>query len=303
MLKIIDNFTDYLKYNLKSSENTIKNYPIDINQFAEFIAEQNGLKKQRETMFKNVKFTDVDNYIAMMSKKGLAVSTIQRKVFSVRKFYNYLTRIGYIGYNPVIDVELPEKEEKIPLSMTQEEVDLFLNTVGNANMENMIRDKAMFKIYLDCGLRLTELINIDLSDINEDMITIRKTKNKKQKIAFLNKSTLEELNKYLEVRNQQAEKYKLKDEDKDALFISCNGRMSNRNVQKTFEKYRDMAGLNKEYTVHTLRHTCGMRLHEKGEDLRTIQQILGHKNIATTTIYVTSRDEALRKAINRLDEK
>jgi site-specific recombinase XerD len=214
-----------------------------------------------------------------------------RKVACLRSFFKYLYKMKMIKDNPSIELESPKINSRHPVYLTLEESKQLLSSIDGENKE---RDYAIITLFLNCGLRLSELIGIDISKISNDTLTVI-GKGSKERTVYLNNACMEAINSYLKVRPADGVK------DKNALFLSerkC--RISKRTVQYLVKKYIGISNLDMEkYSPHKLRHTAATLMYKYGKvDIRSLQEILGHENIATTQIYTHLDDETLRNAMN-----
>ncbi len=214
-----------------------------------------------------------------------------RKVASLKSFFKYLhTKVKLIDENPAIELESPKTDSRHPVYLTLNEAKNLLNAVDGQFKE---RDYAIITLFLNCGLRLSELVSIDIDKIKGDTLTVI-GKGNKERTIYLNEACLEAINNYLKVRPKEG----LKDEK--ALFISKRkNRISNKTVQYIVKKYIKLAGLDPDkYSTHKLRHTAATLMYKYGNvDIRALQQILGHSTVSTTQIYTHLDDDRLRKAV------
>jgi len=231
-----------------------------------------------------------------------------RKLVSIRMFYRYLvTKTKQLKTNPAADIESPKKKQSLPKFLSLEESLLLLETIKNdKKSRTVVRDYAIVTLFLNCGMRVSELCGIDLTDINREMQSLRVTgKGAKERIIYLNDACKTALAEYLPIR--LAEKNGKTSKEK-ALFLSGqSNRISVKTVQWMVYKYLDLAGLgDKGYSVHKLRHTAATLMYSTGKvDVRVLKDILGHEQLNTTQIYTHLSDEQMKKAMseNPLNEK
>lgn len=271
-MNYIEEWLNHLLVNEGKSKNTVFNYQRDITELFEYLNKDvNEIKKQ-----------DIDKFIVHLNKKGNSVSSRSRKISSIKSFFNYLKDNEIINDNPAEKIKKPKLPKKQPKYLTLDEAKKLLNVIFNK------RDKAIVTLLLNTGLRLSELVNIDVADIKGDTLKLNGKGGKEREIP-LTPSCIDAINQYLEIRPN----YK-------PLFLSNRGnRINKRTVQKLVKKYIKKAKLNEEYSVHTLRHTCATLLLESDVDIRTIQEILGHERISTTEIYTHVSSKRKRMAVNR----
>lgn len=276
--ELLQDFINYLK-SKKKSENTITSYNSDLIQFIDYLNIHN-------ISITEVKRRHIESYLGTI--EGVA-STINRKISSIQKFFKYLKNVAeVINDNPADGIERLELPKRQPIYLQVDESKKLLNSVG---MENFERDKAIITIFLHCGLRLSELVGIDIDHITDDMLSVI-GKGNKQRPVPLDDECIKVINEYLKVRpNVTREK---------ALFLSeRKQRISERAVQRLVKRCIEEAGLDiKKYSTHKLRSSCATLLSKGGVPIQEIQQILGHSNINTTTIYVGVEKESLKKAVN-----
>lgn len=302
---ILDDFFDYLYAIKGKSENTVKEYSYDLRTFFRFLKIRYRLVS-KDTPFEEIEISDIDidlikkvkiqdliSYISYtdrtMNNKNV---TKARKVASIRSFFKYLHNVvNLIDQNPAINLETPKKEQRHPVFLTLDESLKLLDSIEG---RNKVRDYAILTLFLNCGLRLSELSSIDIDKIKEDTLSVV-GKGNKERTIYLNEACLVAINKYIKVRPKKD----LKDEK--ALFLSNRkNRISPRAIQHLVKKYILNAGLDsKKYSTHKLRHTAATLMYKHGNvDIRALQQILGHASVATTQIYTHLDDDRLRKAVN-----
>ncbi len=245
-------------------------------------------------LVKNVELEDLYEYMAYLNRARDNNSRSRaRKVSSLRAFYSYLyNKAKYIDHNPAAELDSPKLGKTLPKYLELTESKALLNAVDGANAE---RDYLILTLFLNCGLRLSELVGINIRDIRNNSLTVTGKGNKQRKI-YLNSACADALNKYLEVRPHDNVK------DQNALFLNKNkDRLGQRGVQNIVKKYMDLAGIDtNEYSTHKLRHTAATLMYKYGNvDIRVLQEILGHTNLSTTEIYTHLDDERLRSAVNR----
>lgn len=300
---------DYLNYmeTIKGkSINTINGYAYDLMLFFKFMKIKRNIVPEN-TNFDDIRIDDIDDYfigtiglndlyafISYTAKERDNCNYARaRKVACLRSFFKYLyTKAKIINSNPALELEPPKINNRQPIYLSLDESKTLLQTVNGPYKE---RDYAILVLFLNCGLRLSELVGIDIDNINEDTLRVI-GKGNKERTVYLNNACINAINEYLKVRNHN----EIKNEDKKALFISGNKeRISPRTVQTIVKKYIKAAGLDSEkYSTHKLRHTAATLMYKYGNvDIRALQQILGHESVATTQIYTHTDDEQLRQAM------
>jgi len=220
-----------------------------------------------------------------------------RKIAAIKSLFKYLTtKAKVISIDPTIDLESPKLGKRNPVFLTLDESKTLLDATTSRD-KHSIRDHSIITLFLNCGMRLSELCSINISSIKSDTLSII-GKGNKERTIYLNKASLKAIYKYLPIRN--ADNEKIHPEDKDALFISGKyGRINKRTVERIVKKHIGNAGLNKDkYTPHKLRHTSATLMYKYGNvDIRSLQEILGHENISTTQIYTHVDSDKLRNAV------
>ena len=244
---------------------------------------------------------EVFNYL--VNERGNKVCARARKLSALKSLYKYLTVTEKLfEHNPVRDIESPKQSQKLPKYLTLDECVLLLQTVASdGESTTRDRDYAMITLFLNCGMRLSELVGINLSDIDRDMTALRVLgKGSKERFIYLNDACRAALNAYLPTRAAMADR--IIPEDRDALFLSTrrNRRISQKTVQYIVYKYLEMAGLgHKKLSTHKLRHTAATLMYQSGNvDIRVLKDILGHEQLNTTQIYTHVSDESMQRAMD-----
>lgn len=306
----LNSFLDYSITILNKSPNSIKEYNYDLATFLKYIKIHFGLTN--ETDFSKITIKDIDlntikkitlddihafvSYLATELRSKSA--TRARKVSSIRIFFKYLSaKAKLIDTNPAQNLETPKQEKRMPKYLTLDDSKKLLDVAGNEDNRNCERDYAITTLFLNCGMRLSELVNINIKDIKFDdckMTVIGK--GNKERTIYLNNACISALKRYLDVRPRDA----VKVDSRDALFLSeQKKRISNRTVQYIVKEELRNAGLDpKKYSVHKLRHTAATLMYQYGQvDIRALQVLLGHESIATTEIYTHVSNEQVRNAV------
>ena len=230
---------------------------------------------------------------------GNHARTRARKISALKSYFKYLHKNKYLDENPTADLDTVKFEKQLPKYFTLEDSINLLDAVDKRNYE---RDYCILTLFLNCGMRLAELVSINITDIKGDTLVVM-GKGSKERTIYLNRACLDALEAYMPVRREMNPEYK----DKNALFLSeRNARISRRTVQSMVEKYVKKLGLDThKYTTHKLRHTAATLMHQSGVDIRVLQEILGHKQLSTTEIYTHIDNDELRSAVakNPLNKK
>lgn len=267
----------------KAASNTLCSYLRDVRQFSTWLESEGIVLLQASQL-------DVKRYVAYLNKKGKSNSTIVRSVASLKSFYNYLLANHYVSVNPAKGVTPTRIERKLPAILTSKEVDLFLDQPDPSEPKGC-RDKAMLEVLYATGIRVSELISLNIQDVNLSVGFIRCVGKQKERIVPLYRTAIKALAAYInEVRAQL-----LEDPQEIALFVNMSGeRMSRQGFWKIVKYYQEKANIQKEITPHTLRHSFAAHLLENGADLKSIQEMLGHADISSTQIYAQVVNQKLR---------
>lgn len=303
----LEDYLNYMETIKGTSSNTVKEYFFDLRTFLRFlklryklvpkdiIFDEIEIDDMKIDFIKNVTIQDLHAYISYIDRsRGNSNTTRSRKVASVRSFFKYLhSKVNLIDNNPALNLEFPKQDARHPIYLTLEQAERFLNTVlTNPNDIFRSRDYAIIMLFLNCGLRLSELSSINIDKINgDDNLTVI-GKGNKERTIFLNEACVQAIQEYLKFRPiVPGEK---------ALFLSKRRqRMSNRAIQHMIDRYLEKTGLDPlVYSVHKLRHTAATLMYKYGNvDIRALQEILGHESVSTTQIYTHLDDDRLRKAV------
>lgn len=305
----LNSFLDYSITILNKSPNTIKEYNYDLAMFLKFIMVHFNLTSSKDfkdinisnlslDVIKKIELNDIHAFLAYLTTTYHSkAATRARKVSSIRVFFNYLSqKANLIEKNPAQNLETPKIEKRMPKYLTLDDSKKLL-TVTSDEERNKERDYAIITLFLNCGLRLSELVGININDISFDdakMTVIGK--GNKERTIYLNKACLQAINSYLEVRP----KIGIKPSSIKALFLSeRKERIGKRTVQYVVDKELRRAGLDtKKYSTHKLRHTAATLMYQYGNvDIRALQELLGHESISTTEIYTHVANEQVRNAV------
>jgi tyrosine recombinase XerC len=281
MKQKIEKFIEYIADHKNYSKNTIKSYKEDLYQFLKFLQEE-GIKD-----FEKVEYEHFIKFIGKLKLSNYKEKTIARKVASLKSFYKFLFSTKDIKKNPCLLLTSPKVPEKLPDFLTYDEILKLLNVSGKDTWQ-FLRYKTILELLYSTGIRVGEIANLKIDDINfvDEVIKVR-GKGKKERIVPFGKYALNCLMKYIEKRPNKKERY---------LFLNKYGkRLTERSIERIVKKYSLISGINKRVTPHTLRHTFATHLLEKGVDLRTVQELLGHERITTTQIYTHLTVEKLKE--------
>ena len=283
MEKQIKLFLDFLKNDKKLSDNTLQSYRRDIEQYEKYVNDNkiNYLKATEETIIQ---------YMDYLREENKKESTISRNLASTRSFYQFLIRSKKIKKDPTMTIESPKVEKRVPSILTSKEVELLLDQPKDVDLKGT-RDKAMLEFAYATGMRVTEMISLNLDDVRLDEgYVVCKGKNKSRNIP-LGSMSLKALKEYID----EARPYLIKNEDEEALFVNVNGtRLTRQGFWKIVKFYKEQAHINKEITPHILRHSFATHLLQNGADLKAIQTMLGHSDISSTQVYMQFQDSGIK---------
>lgn len=283
MEKQVKLFLSFLKDDKKLSENTLQSYRRDIEQYEKYVSENkiNYLKVTEETI------TDYMEYLREENKKE---STISRSLASIRSFYQYLIRTKKIKKDPTSKIESPKINKRVPNILTSKEVELLLDQPKDVDLKGT-RDKAMLEFAYATGMRVTEMISLNIDDVKLDEgYVVCKGRNKSRNIP-LGSMSLKALKEYME----DSRPYLIRDEEEPALFVNISGtRLTRQGFWKIVKYYKEQAHIEKDITPHVLRHSFATHLLQNGAELKAIQTMLGHSDISSTQVYMQFQDESLK---------
>ena len=309
----LNSFLDYTMTILNKSPNTVKEYNYDLATFLKFIKIRFNLTQEDDFSLITIKDIDIntirkitlDDIHAFLSYLTTTyhskAATRARKASSIRVFFNYLcAKANLIEQNPAQNLETPKLDKRLPKYLSLEDSKKLLNATQNEDNRNMERDYAIITLFLNCGMRLSELVGININDIDfsENKMTVI-GKGNKERTIYLNKACVRAIHEYLDVRPKDGIKTD-KLNSKKALFLSeRRERISKRTVQHIVDKELMAAGLDtKKYSTHKLRHTAATLMYQYGNvDIRALQEVLGHESISTTEIYTHVANKQARDAI------
>ena len=281
-------FSEYLKKQKSNSVNTIESYLRDVNSFLSYLISiklPSPLKATEEV---------VTDFVEQLKENGKSNSTISRNISSVRCFYKFLMFIGISERNPAKAVKIEKSEKKLPQVLDGEEIERLLSLPSLVDPKGC-RDKAMLELLYGTGIRVSELINLNISDINLRNSTIMCTSGKSKRIIPVHATAIVAVSDYI----YRMRTIMIEDNSQQALFVNLNGtRLTRQGFWKIIKSYASVAGINKELTPHTLRHSFALHLLENGADVEDIQTMMGHADISSTQIYVQLLDNHTKTVYN-----
>ncbi len=275
MERVIEEFLEYLRVERGLAANTLKSYGRDLKQFAEYL-------EDAPTSYEEASRTTIVSYLLKLQKEGKATSTIARRLAALKAFYQFLVDEERLDRDPTANVDSPKQKKKLPQVLSVNEVERLLEQPDTSS-ETGLRDRAMLELLYATGTRVSELVSLDLDDIdlNEQRVRCR-GKGSKERIIPLGSMAVKAIREYL----QEARPPLVRNTSTEALFVNHHGsRLSRQGFWKIVKKYAAEANIKKSITPHTLRHSFATHLLENGADLRAVQELLGHADISTTQIY------------------
>ncbi len=279
MIEAIQEFVIYLRDVKKTSRNTEISYQRDLIQLEEYLRNQGIVEPDKVTK------TSLNSYILYMEKSGKATTTISRELAAIKAFFHYQFKEGRIRRDPAELLKAPKVEKKAPVILSVEEVQSLLAQPEGKNAKE-VRDKAMLELLYATGIRVSELINLQLSDINLSVGFLVCRDGQRERTIPLGKKASKALSAYLE----QARSQLLKGQESDLLFTNCNGKaMTRQGFWKIIKYYGEKAGVQTDITPHSLRHSFAAHLLRSGADIQAVQAMLGHSDMATTQVYAAYR--------------
>jgi len=283
MEKQVKLFLDFLQNDKKASDNTLQSYRRDIVYFNKYL-ESNKLN------YAKIKEEDIKNYLEYLQSVGKKASTISRSLASIRALYQFLVKNKKVKQDPTMHIQSPKIEKRTPSVLTAKEVELLLNQPKDVDLKGT-RDKAMLEFAYATGMRVTEIISLNIEDVKLEEGYVVCHSGSKQRNIPLGTLSLKALKEYVE----EARPVLIRDEKVNALFVNVNGqRLTRQGFWKIVKYYKEQAHITKEITPHVLRHSFATHLLQNGADLKSIQTMLGHSDISSTQVYMQFQDSGLK---------
>jgi integrase/recombinase XerC len=284
MQRYIDKFINYLKIEKNASKHTITNYSIDLAAFSLFLGE------------KDVSAVDhlaLRRFLAEMRAKNYSKRTVARKLASLRSFFKFLYREGYIKSNPITAISSPKLDKKLPKFLDVAKMTKLI-LAPDTKTESGLRDRAILESLYSTGIRVSELVGLDVSDVDFISGVIKVLgKGSKERMVPIGDEAIAALRKYLGKRSKSVK-------DKEAVFLNNHGRrLTDRSVRRVIDKYIHSCSIEEKISPHSLRHSFATHLLDKGADLRSVQELLGHMNLSTTQIYTHVTMERLKSVYDK----
>lgn len=294
MLDLISAYENYLTKVKQASVNTVFSYLRDIRQFASWLQNVEGSSVVDATQL------NISDYLAHLEKDGRSGATVSRTLASLKNFYAYVVSSGFLEVSPVTgDIRVDRGEKKLPQILTGKEVELLLSQPSCVDAKGF-RDKAMLEVMYATGIRVSELIDLDIGNVNLELGVIKCNGAKKTRLIPLYPAALKALSVYVnEVREAM-----LAEPDEQALFVNVSGgRMSRQGFWKILKHYQQSAHIDKDITPHTLRHSFAVHLLENGADLNSVQELMGHSDISSTQMYANLINHKLKSVYEKCHPK
>jgi tyrosine recombinase XerC len=281
MERYIDKFMRYLEIEKNYSRHTLLNYRIDLEGFRGFLG---------QAAIDNVDYLFLRKYLASLKEKDLGTKSMARHLSALRSFFKFLVREGYLKANPMLSMASPKIEKHLPVFLTENEISRLIDSSLGKD-EAGLRDRAILETFYSSGLRISELVGINIDDIDfiGGIIKIR-GKGKKERIVPIGDKAIGAIRAYLDKKKKQTQ----------ALFLNKSGkRITDRGVRNIVSKYMRICGVKQGASAHTLRHSFATHLLNRGADLRTVQELLGHVNLSTTQIYTHLTTDRLKSVYDK----
>lgn len=283
MEQYIDRYVDYLRNVKKSSENTVASYRRDLNKFVRYFKEKGVCDVEAVTE------TYINSYVLDMEKQGMSMATVSRNIASIKSFYAFLMRERAVDVDPTEKIKPPKIVKKVPETLTIDEVNRLLDQPAGKTPKE-IRDKAMLELLYATGIRVTELVTLKLTDVNMKLGFIECRDGDRTRTVPMAEVAQRALSRYIsEVRDDMSG-------GSDYLFFNCKGApMTRQGFWKIIKHYAAGAGIDKDITPHMIRHSFASHMLGNGANIKSVQEMLGHVDIATTQIYLTKKQSRLKE--------
>jgi integrase/recombinase XerC len=302
---LVRQFLDYLKLERHFSDYTVKSYGADLVQFGQFLSGQIGSNAQSPQNFEASQSLDdrqvkcepltIREFLAYLYGQNYTKSTTARKLATLRSFYKFLIRRGQVSVNPLSTIRTPKQEKRLPKTLDLEQVQKLLDAPGDADLLSS-RDKAMLEVLYSSGIRVSELVELEMQDLDLQEGVLRvKGKGRKDRLTPIGSQAIKALQRYFELRQHDSRCQQGSQQQR--CFLNKHGEpLSTRSVRRKLDKYLVQAGLDPGISPHTLRHSFATHLLNNGADLRSVQELLGHQSLSTTQIYTHLTTTRMKQA-------
>ena len=293
MLDLVRAYENYLTKVKQASANTVSSYMRDIRQFVTW------LNENEETDVLEATQQNISGYLSWLEEEGRSGATVSRNLASLRNFYSYAVSTGFLEATPVVEIHVDRGEKKVPSFLSNKEIELLLAQPVCVDAKGY-RDKAMLEVLYATGIRVTELINLNISDVNLEVGVIKCSGSRKTRAIPLYPAAKKALSAYVDnIRSAM-----LADPLEQALFVNVSGvRMSRQGFWKLLKHYQNTAHIEKEITPHTLRHSFAVHLLENGADVGSVQELMGHSDISSTQVYTNIINPKLKSVYAKFHPK
>ncbi len=291
--KCLDIFESYLRDEKNASSNTLSSYMRDIRQLAEY------LESNLDTELTSATEAELEEYVQYLRDSGRSVATVSRSIASIKNLYSYLGIHQIIKQSPATRLTTEKNVQKLPQILTSQEIDLLLEQPKCIDAKGY-RDKAMLELLYATGMRVTELIDLNVADVNLTAAVVRCHSRNKERFIPIYPAAVKALDEYIRLVRPQM----LADPEDDTLFVNIGGeRMSRQGFWKIIKHYQKKANIEKDITPHTLRHSFAAHLLENGADIHDIQEMLGHADVSSTQVYSQLIKKQLKDTYKRTHPK
>ncbi|HEX4055189.1 MAG TPA: tyrosine recombinase XerC [Tepidisphaeraceae bacterium] len=302
---LVRQFLDYLKLEKHFSDYTVKSYGADLIQFAQFLAGEIGRGGERQpaaTSTSDERHVKCDTltireFLNYLYGQNYTKSTTARKLATLRSFYKFLVRRGIVSVNPLSTIRTPKQEKRLPKCLDLEQVQKLLEAPGDADLLSA-RDKAMLEVLYSSGIRVSELVELEMADLDlqEGVLRVR-GKGRKDRLTPIGSQAIKALQRYFELRSVDS---RSQGSHAHRVFLNKHGEsLSTRSVRRKLDKYLLSAGLDPGISPHTLRHSFATHLLNNGADLRSVQELLGHQSLSTTQIYTHLTTQRMKEVYDQ----
>ncbi len=293
MLDLVRAYENYLTKVKQASANTVSSYMRDIRQFSQW------LNDNEETDILDVSQLNISAYLEHLENEGKSGATLSRCIASLKNFYSYVVSTGFLEKTPVVEIHVDRGEKKAPQILSGKEIELLLSQPVCVDAKGY-RDKAMLEVMYATGIRVTELISLNVDDVNLDVGIIKCVSGRKTRAIPLYPAALRALTQYLDnIRGGM-----IADPEEPALFVNVSGiRMSRQGFWKILKHYQNTAHIDKEITPHTLRHSFAVHLLENGADVASVQELMGHSDISSTQMYTQMINQKIKSVYAKFHPK
>ncbi len=294
MLDLIQAYENYLTKVKQASNNTVSSYMRDIRQFSQWLQNREDMDVLSATQL------NISDYLTYLQSQGKSGATVSRTLASLKNFYGYLVSTGFLEISPVNgEIHVDRGEKKLPEILTGKEVELLLAQPSCVDSKGF-RDKAMLEVMYATGIRVTELIDLNVEDVNLELGIIKCNGAKKTRVIPLYPAALRALSVYM----KDVRMLMVADPSENALFVNVGGaRMSRQGFWKILKFYQAKAGIEKDITPHTLRHSFAVHLLENGADLGSLQELMGHSDISSTQMYTHMINQKIKSVYEKCHPK